>query len=391
LAGIFCLFSATFLFQPFAARATDSNPIFVTGNTSCAQLGYGSYELRVDPAASGTYGDGMLTVTINTYTTEDGPLFDFTANLAVAAVIVKGGPDSNVYAYASAATSGVGLHAPTNSSNGKYYGLSHIAFCYDNTPPTATATETATNTPVPPTATPTNTSTNTPVPPTATPTNTPTNTPVPPTATATNTSTNTPVPPTATPTNTSTNTPLPPTATPTNTPVPPTATPAATYTPTPQPFQGCTPGYWKQSQHAGAWTAPYEPQTLVSTLFDVSAYLNSGKLDLNGDGKADTLLDALNYKGGTGATGALRILLRSAVAALLNAASPDVAYSLTTAQVIDQFNAAVASGDRDTMLQLAATLDGYNNAGCPLSRSVGARVVGLPDAVEFLFLPALGQ
>ncbi|MFQ5580919.1 MAG: hypothetical protein ACE5FZ_09925, partial [Nitrospiria bacterium] len=74
----------------------------------------------------------------------------------------------------------------------------------------ATATPTATNTPVPPTATPT--ATNTPVPPTATPTAT--NTSVPPTAT------NTPIPPTATPTAT-------------NTPVPPTATPTATATPPP--------------------------------------------------------------------------------------------------------------------------------------------------------------
>jgi hypothetical protein len=74
----------------------------------------------------------------------------------------------------------------------------------------ATATPTATNTPLPPTAT------NTPVPPTAT--STPTNTPLPPTAT------NTPVPPTAT------DTPLPPTAT--NTPLPPTATSTGTITPT---------------------------------------------------------------------------------------------------------------------------------------------------------------
>jgi hypothetical protein len=100
----------------------------------------------------------------------------------------------------------------------------------------ATATPTATNTPVPPTATMTHTntpvpptSTNTPVPPTATNTPVPptaTNTPVPPTATVTNTpvpptATNTPVPPTPT------NTQVPPSATATNTAVPPTSVPTA--------------------------------------------------------------------------------------------------------------------------------------------------------------------
>jgi hypothetical protein len=35
--------------------------------------------------------------------------------------------------------------------------------------------------------------------------------------------------------------------------------------------------------------------------------------------------------------------------------------------VISQTNAALASNNRSTMLTLAATLDGYNNAGCPLN------------------------
>jgi hypothetical protein len=80
-----------------------------------------------------------------------------------------------------------------------------------------------------------------------------------------------------------------------------------------------------------------------------------------------TLLQALNFQGGTSTTAAARILLRAAVSALLNSASPDVNYPLTTAQVIAQVNAALASNNRSTMLALASTLDSYNNLGCPLN------------------------
>ena len=80
-----------------------------------------------------------------------------------------------------------------------------------------------------------------------------------------------------------------------------------------------------------------------------------------------TLLQALNFRGGSGTTGAARILLRTAVAALLNSAHPDVDYPRTTAEVIADVNAALASHDRSTMLALAAELDDDNNLGCPLN------------------------
>ncbi|MCB9100746.1 MAG: hypothetical protein H6632_14490 [Anaerolineales bacterium] len=258
----------------------------------------------------------------------------------------------------------------------------------------ATATPTPTNTPVPtntptntptatptntPTATPTNTPTNTPVPPTDTPTNTPTatptNTPVPPTPTNTPvppTPTNTPVPPTATPTNTpeptATNTPVPPTATPTNTPVPPTNTPEPTATntpvpptetptPTPDDSYGCTPGYWKQKQHLDSWEPTgYSPDQKLNTVFD-----NTGNLGNK------SLLKALSFKGGSSIDEAKEILLRAGVAAVLNAAHPDIDYPLTTGEAINSVNSALASDDRDTILSLATQLDDYNNLGCNLN------------------------
>ena len=117
--------------------------------------------------------------------------------------------------------------------------------------------------------------------------------------------------------------------------------------------QGLTPGFWKN--HTDKWVG-YNPIQLVSVVF------SSSPSDLNGDGNPDTLLDALRYKGGGGYEGAARILLRAAVAALLNAAHPDIDYT-TPAWVINNVNSALASGDRSTMLDLASELDGYNNLG----------------------------
>lgn len=126
--------------------------------------------------------------------------------------------------------------------------------------------------------------------------------------------------------------------------------------PPPRGNQGCTPGYWKN--HTGSWTStPYRPHLLVSGVFSPvpSALANW------------TLLQALDGGGGPGTLGAAKILLRAAVAALLNASSSGVDYALTPTQVISQVNAALASNNRDTMLALATRLDGYNNRGCPLN------------------------
>lgn len=102
-------------------------PDLVASNPPCPA---GTIELKIEPVASGTYGDGVLSVTIDV---ENGTYFDWTSNLGIDAVIAKGGPDGNVYTYdpPEEETSDTGLHAPINSSNGQPYGLSHISFCYD--------------------------------------------------------------------------------------------------------------------------------------------------------------------------------------------------------------------------------------------------------------------
>jgi hypothetical protein len=191
--------------------------------------------------------------------------------------------------------------------------------------------------------------------PTPTATRTPTRTP---TLSVTNTATKTP---TRTPTRTAT--PRNPTNTPTSTATKtPTKTP--TRTPTPVPFQGCTPGYWKQDQHFDSWRV-YVPTgasaTLLKSLFNLNGFTN-----LDGNATAnDTLLDALNYQGGDDLRGAAQILLRAAAASVLNAQS--VNYPKTLAQIQSAVNSALASSDRSTMLELASILDVLNNAPCPLN------------------------
>jgi hypothetical protein len=125
------------------------------------------------------------------------------------------------------------------------------------------------------------------------------------------------------------------------------------FEPVPSGGEGCTPGYWKN--HLDAWIG-FTPSQTLESVFDVPNSLGYDNT---------TLLAALKFDGGSGVQGGARILLRAAVASLLNSTSVD--FSMTTAEVIAEVNAALASGSRSTMLALAGELDAENNSGCPLN------------------------
>lgn len=117
--------------------------------------------------------------------------------------------------------------------------------------------------------------------------------------------------------------------------------------------EGCTPGYWKN--HTQSWEE-YAPGQRVSSVF--TSYAGT-----------ETLLQALQGGGGSGLDGARKILLRAAVAAVLNAAHDSLEYpwqrwsnGLRGAPLIASVNNALASNNRDTMLALATRLDNDNNA-----------------------------
>ena len=128
--------------------------------------------------------------------------------------------------------------------------------------------------------------------------------------------------------------------------------------------QGCTPGFWKNPKHFALWVG-YTPNELVSAVFNVPASFPDGS-----DGTSlasSSLAGALAFQGGSTLNGASQILLRAAVAGLLNASNPNVAYPMTTGQIITAVNAALNSGDRTQITNLATALDNANNGGCPLS------------------------
>jgi hypothetical protein len=117
--------------------------------------------------------------------------------------------------------------------------------------------------------------------------------------------------------------------------------------------QGCTPGYWKT--HPKAWVAFSRSQTVGSVFTGAHASLSS-----------QTLNAALGFRGGSTLVGAQQILLRAAVASLLNASS-GIDFALTVPTVIAQTNTALASDSRSAILAQAAAFDELNNRGCPLS------------------------
>ncbi len=117
--------------------------------------------------------------------------------------------------------------------------------------------------------------------------------------------------------------------------------------------QGCTPGYWKN--HLDSW-AYYSPNATVGTVFNPSSPFNLWTLEA-----------ALDGGGGPGLDGAIRILLRAGVVALLNGApgsGVNAYYSHDT--VIGMVTTALKTGNRDTILAVASELDARNNQGCPL-------------------------
>lgn len=119
---------------------------------------------------------------------------------------------------------------------------------------------------------------------------------------------------------------------------------------------GCTPGYWKN--HVGSWAGTgYAPNMLVTAVFS-----NAGTGNM-------TLLEALSLPGGPGVEGARNILLRAAVASLLNAAKLGSAYNWVTPTYITNWVTSVLTvPSRYWYLVTATELDVLNNTGpCPLN------------------------
>lgn len=119
--------------------------------------------------------------------------------------------------------------------------------------------------------------------------------------------------------------------------------------------EGCTPGYWKQSQHFGNWPAPYTPSTPFANVHFEDAFPGM------------TLLEVLRLRGG-----GLKALGRHAVAGLLNSAAlthyTAVGPITTPSEAVRLFNRAFP-GRKSRLNAAKYIFERANQAGCPLGRA----------------------
>ncbi|HEY0387257.1 MAG TPA: hypothetical protein VGC71_02335 [Gaiellales bacterium] len=119
--------------------------------------------------------------------------------------------------------------------------------------------------------------------------------------------------------------------------------------------QGCTLGYWKN--HTNAWVT-YSPTDTIGATFHLTTVQTPYA--------SNTLLEGLGFQGGSGLLGGERILLKQAIAGLLNS-SAGLDYGAGTTEIIGITHNAILSGNRDLMITRAGQFDTRNNVGCPLS------------------------
>ena len=146
--------------------------------------------------------------------------------------------------------------------------------------------------------------------------------------------------------------------------------------------EGCTPGFYKanaKKNEADQWpTISFEKNAITTTSSLSSVGINSHLVSQD-----TTLIDALNFRGGSSDTQAEQIFLRAAVAAFLNANNPNVNYLIPGDAILSVINGAhdLAVGEvladfRTIILHFAGVLDHINNGPddfegkfCPLSNN----------------------
>lgn len=123
--------------------------------------------------------------------------------------------------------------------------------------------------------------------------------------------------------------------------------------------EGCTPGYWKVPGHLDSWAATgFNTTDKFNTVFGVTQYNKA-------NGTPYTLLEVMQILNGDGNGTPDPISTNlgfHAVAALLNAAHPDVNYGYTAGEIISLFknNLSKAAALKDSLAMM-------NERGCPLN------------------------
>ncbi|MGC9536748.1 hypothetical protein [Streptomyces sp. UG1] len=124
--------------QPGPPSASGEQPVEVPGNPTFTTLPASitpfdcDRTVKVEPVSAGSYGDDDE-VTISNVGADNTFDFDISDDFAAIGVIVKGGPNANLYDYRpTGIQADQDLHAPLNTSSSPpndFYGLSHADFC----------------------------------------------------------------------------------------------------------------------------------------------------------------------------------------------------------------------------------------------------------------------
>ncbi|MER6344509.1 hypothetical protein ACWC10_09450 [Streptomyces sp. NPDC001595] len=121
--------------QPGPPSDAGVQPVEVPGNPTFASLDpevWGTFDCEGTPIRIEDPQEGDVSGPVTITNVDDNNTFDFVIDddFAAIGVIVKGGPNANVYDYRpTGIQADENLHAPINPNNGTFYGLSHIDFC----------------------------------------------------------------------------------------------------------------------------------------------------------------------------------------------------------------------------------------------------------------------
>jgi hypothetical protein len=106
-------------------------PYVVSGYPSCAQVGaVGTNSVTFTPPVNGASSNGIYLL-VDSSTSFGWYVLPEIQNVDVRTIIVKGGPNSNVYVYPGGDYSDGPITAPRNPKNGKLYDVGSATFCFN--------------------------------------------------------------------------------------------------------------------------------------------------------------------------------------------------------------------------------------------------------------------
>jgi uncharacterized repeat protein (TIGR01451 family) len=132
---------------PGPPSAEGVQPVIMDTQSSSDDCGLLGFTHGISIAGDGQVSSGDLTVTVTGYSSPTG-FADWSSTVPIQGVYVKGGSSGGtLFTYPAGDTGDEDLHTPRKGAGG-YYGLSHLAFCWNDAPLAPDVTITKTNDPV---------------------------------------------------------------------------------------------------------------------------------------------------------------------------------------------------------------------------------------------------